>query len=160
MRNKQIDGRIIGLLLVSFTAWTSLARETNLAFNCPVRVSVGKAAAADSVVDGNRGGGYWQSSWNPPCWVEIDLGDIHEVRAIHVFTYYDDPRYYRYYLEVSTDRRQWREVVNARENTTISTSEGIKHVFDPVQARFVRLTVTFCSTRQSGHICEIEVYDR
>jgi len=143
---------------VSLLASISYAEELNLARDC--MVSCNKGDNPEFVVDGNRTGKYWEARWKPsPCWVEVDLGEIREINKIHLYMWWGgDNRYYQYYINVSCDRKRWKEIVDERENTVPSSAEGRIYTFTPIKARFVRLTVTYNSANIAAHVREMEIY--
>ncbi len=133
------------------------AQSSNLADNCLVSCSNG--TNPEYAVDGNRSGWFWESKW--PCWLEIDLGQEHELTAINLFMWWGgDRRYYQYAIAVSPDRVKWTEIVDERTNTAPSTAEGRLYPFRPTPARFVRLTTTSNNVNAAVHVREIEVYGK
>ena len=138
------------------------AEETNLAWNC--MVSCSKGTYPEYAVDGDKNikGGHWEAELDSvPCWLEVDLGEIKDIDKIHLYMYWRGAdRSYQYYIEVSSDRTKWKEVVNERKNTLPSTAEGRVYTFTPTKARFVRLTVTNNTANQAAHVREIEVYGK
>ena len=155
----RIKSIAILFFVISLSVGISYAGETNLAQGRLVRVNAYRGSYfPEYVVDGNRGRGYWETGW--PCWIEIDLEEPKEINKIHLYMWHGDKRYYQYYIEVSSDRKKWKEVVDERKNTKSSSSEGRVYTFTPTKATFVRLTVTYNSVKQSAHVKEIEVYGK
>jgi hypothetical protein len=132
----------------------------NLALQCLVSCSDG--TKAEAAVDGNRDGRlFWETPLKPGTfpWLELDLGEIKMIRRLHLFMWWGkDGRYYQYFIEVSSDRKQWRRVVDQRDNTIPTDENGREFQISPQQVRFIRLTLAYCSVNDSGHVRELEVY--
>ncbi len=111
-----------------------------------------------NAVDGDtsNNSGWWAGG--SPATIEIDLQSATEVAAARVFFYHDGGRYYQYTLAVSQDRKTWKTVVDMSRSTTISAPAGALHTFDPVTARYVRLSVLKNSANPSVHLNELEIY--
>ena len=136
------------------------AEEANLARDSMVSCNNGRAP--EFAVDGEKDGEYWEAGLIPSLsWLEVDLGEIKDISKIHLYMWWGgDNRYYQYYIEVSADRKTWKEVVNERKNTLPSSAEGRIYAFAPTNARFVRLTVTHNTANPCAHVREIEVYGK
>lgn len=138
---------------------TDLPAYQNLALNKPTACSSHEADyTSDRAVDGDHDK---ESRWgaNPyPQWLEVDLEDVCEIDAFHVYTYWDGWRYYQYFVEVSLDGNDWTQVVDMSENTTPSTSAGFAHPVSPMQARFVRIEILLNSANPGVHVVELEAY--
>ena len=131
----------------------------NLALQCLVSCSDG--TKAEAAVDGIRNGLFWETplTRSKPAWLELDLGEIRTIRKLHLFLWWGgDKRHYQYYIEISTDRKQWRRVVDQQNNTTPSSALGQEFSIPEQTARFIRLTLTLCSVNDAGHVRELEVY--
>lgn len=110
--------------------------------------------AADGVVDIEE---YWEA--HPyPAWWQVDLGGVTTIRAAEIFPYWDGSRYYQYTIDVSTDGKTWNTIVDYTANTTPATAEGVQHVFAPVDARFVRVTMKKNSANIGVHLVEVRMY--
>ncbi len=133
--------------------------DPGIAVGKPVTSSPGQEAgsSADVVTDGDTMGAWWSAS-PPPQWVQIDLETIKKVHEIDLFCYWRDQRYYQYQIDVSTDGLEWRTVVDASNNTALSTYRGYRHKFEPVAARYVRVTMLKNSANIGQHIHEVRVY--
>ena len=111
-----------------------------------------------NAVDGdvsNRSG--WHSG-SAPQWLQVDLGQVQTIDTVKLYTYYDNNRYYRYFIEVSSDGEHFTQVVDQRKNTTPSSDQGFKHSFEPVKARYVRVTMVSNSANPGVHVNEVLVY--
>lgn len=136
-----------------------LPGDGNLALGKPVKASVGQQGdnAPASAVDGNTGNdaAWFGQKW--PCWIEVDLQKAEKLEAVHVF-FYHDSRYYEYTVEVSSDAKAYKQVADMSKNTTPATADGVLHKFDPVEARYVRISILKNSVNEAVHLNEIKVY--
>ena len=109
-------------------------------------------------VDGKTaiGSAWWGP--NTPSWLQVDLGEPIQIGAAHVIFYWDGRRYYQYTIDVSDDGKTWTTVADASKNMTVSTPKGFAHVFDPVQARYARVTILKNSANPGAHVVELKVY--
>ena len=122
----------------------------------PVRASVNNAGerSAKRVVDGRTNvNGYWEAKGKS--WLIVDLKKETEIDAIRLWTYYGDKRYYQYTVQVSNDQKNWKTVVDASKNTTVSTSKGQLWKFSPVKARYIKLNMLKNSANPSMHVIEL-----
>ncbi len=101
-----------------------------------------------------------------PQWLEIDLERTYTIDHIGVYLHYelddslDNPlKITRYRVEVSTDREHWQTVVDESKNLNPARPWGLHRWFDPVPARYVRLTVLENLTRSGAQVVEVEVYE-
>lgn len=92
-----------------------------------------------------------------PQWLQIDLEKVQPIENIKLYTYHDNRRHYRYFIEVSSDGKNFTEVVDQRGNTLPSSSQGFEHSFASINARYVRVTMVFNSANPGVHINEILV---
>ncbi len=136
--------------------------ERNLTTGRPAttsdRVDAGHppAAAVDGAVDLER---FWDASSGPPQWLQVDLGDPHTLRRVHLFPYWDGTRAYRYRVEVSLDGAAWTEIVDASGNTAVATEAGHAHDVAAAPARFVRATMLGNTANRGVHLVELRVYE-
>jgi len=126
-----------------------------------------------NAVDGNLSNdSFWWSDSDPerhyvfdmPQWLQADLG---ETRTIdHVFVRFHTWDYesldtrlrvYKYIVEASEDGETWRTVIDERANEDNARPEGLRRWFDPVQARYVRLTVLRNSAFGGARVVELQV---
>ena len=134
----------------------------SLATNKPVTCSGGTQGpnVPENAVDGDVSNGSGWHSGSSPQWLRVDLQDIYTIDRIKLYTYYDNHRHYCYFIEVSTDGKQYTEVVDQRGNTVPSSQQGFEHRIDPVRARYVRVTMVSNSANPGVHINEILVYGK
>ncbi len=134
--------------------------SANLAKGRPVKTSgqpEGKQRP-ELAVDGdtNRDSAWWGSV--SPQSLDIDLGQAERIGLVEVFPYWDGSRYYQYSVQLSTDGRKWKTVVDRSRNKTPGTPKGFAHKFAATPARYVRLNVTKNSANPSIHIVEVRVF--
>ncbi|MDA1143005.1 MAG: DUF1080 domain-containing protein [Planctomycetota bacterium] len=93
-----------------------------------------------------------------PAWLEVDLQQTVKIDTAHVYFYYSDGRYYQYAIEVSTDQKTWKKVVDRSGTTELCTAQGHPHRFDPIEARWVKLHIYKNSANPAVHVMELKVY--
>ena len=146
---------------LSLLASVPRPESLNVARGKPVKASVGQQGGNSPAraVDGNasdKGGSAWFGArW--PSWLEVDLGKPTTLDSAHVWFYWDG-RFYQYKIDVSTDGKAWKTVVDASKNKTPGTERGVGHGFAPVEARYVRLHVLRNSANEAVHVVELKVY--
>ena len=134
--------------------------ETNLTTGKPVTASSanpnGKPEyAVDGIVDRDF---HWDGPGGAPQWWQVDLGDSHKLSRAQIVTYWDGHRHYKYVVEVSLDGKTWNQVVDYSQNTKPATKEGFMHTFDPIIARYVRVTMLHNSANPGLHLVEVRVF--
>lgn len=161
--------RRFSIFICAFSAWALChAAERNLALDAMTSIVGGdiqQTHLPQYAVDGrvDKGEALW---FGPcPCRLQIDLGEVRKVGRIHVWPYWDaDGRYYQYRIEASADARNWRLVADASAKTAPETEKGSVYEFDPVAARFIRITFTYNSAvktnpfNTSAHLVELQVF--
>ncbi|MBT7304788.1 MAG: hypothetical protein HN849_34990, partial [Victivallales bacterium] len=148
--------------------------QENLALNRPVEASSTlKSYSPQAAVDGVRNNDdWWQSDLDPkrhylfelPQWLRVDL---EETRTIdHVFVQFHTWAHaslhtrqfiYQYVVEASVDGDVWTAVLDESRNMDPARPEGLERWFKPVQARYVRLTVTGNTAKAGVQLVELEV---
>jgi len=142
-------------------AFHQIDAENNLTTDKPVTASDVVAAstppenAVDGIVDRNF---HWDSSAGAPQWWQVDLEGSHKLNKVQIFTYWDDYRYYQYRVDVSVDGRTWSEVVDYSQNKQKATSKGFMHEFDPILARYIRVTMLYNSANPGLHLVEVRAF--
>lgn len=133
----------------------------NLATDKPVTSSGGwqdnwlPSKAVDGIPDNSSG---WHADPFPQS-LTVDLGKQHAVSRIKLYPFHDGRRYYQYTIEVSTDGKSWKQVVDMTKNVQPSTREGDEHNFDTVKARYVRVNMLNNSANSGVHINELMVFE-
>lgn len=100
---------------------------------------------------------YWGCE-NLPVWLQIDMGKEQSLSSIHLWTYWQDGRIYKYKIEGSQDGEKWSTLVDQSANSISGTQDGSVFNFDPVKIRYVRTTILDNSRGKAngGHIVEIK----
>jgi hexosaminidase len=136
--------------------------EKSLTTDKPVTASSHEGDAVPGYVnDGFAMKDIWRGWWGAtPCpqWIKIDLEKPEMVNRVVVFPYWDGGRYYQYIVEVSTDDKQWTKVVDMSKNTARATPEGQESKFDPIQARYIKVTVLKNSANPGAHLVEVRAF--
>lgn len=101
----------------------------------------------------------WSASPYPQ-WLQVDLGGVDTISHIQVLPYWDGKRYYQYFVEVSPDGNRWTTVADMRQNTVPANILGHDHRFQPITARFARITMTYNSANKGVHLVELRLFPR
>lgn len=112
----------------------------------------------DNVVDADPSN---QSGWHcssSPSWIQVDLGAMHQIDRLALYTYHDGRRIYRYTIELSDDGKHFEQVVDQRRNKTPSTEEPFVHQISPGEARYVRLNMLSNTANAGVHVNELQVF--
>ena len=126
------------------------AKDTNLAY--------GKVAQATTynITDG-KVSSYWTGPTYPASF-ELDLGEVKAVEKMVAFPYNDGSRYYHYTIEVSENGEDYVQIAEKSDNTP-EVAEGTAYEFEEaVNARYVRVNMTYNSNNVAVHMKEFEVY--
>ncbi|MGL6194746.1 MAG: alpha-N-acetylglucosaminidase TIM-barrel domain-containing protein [Thermoguttaceae bacterium] len=91
-------------------------------------------------------------------WWEVDLEQPTEVNRVVVVCYYDDSRYYSFYVEGSLDNENWTMLSDMKDNTAPSTIEGYECKFAPAKIRYLRVTETYNSANTGRHLVEVMAF--
>ena len=152
-------------------------RYVNYALNRPATASSSlKDCGPERAVNGDRDRyDYWWSDSDPrrhyrfemPQWLQVDLGQVRTIDHVFVlFNYWEHEslrtrlRVYKYTVEASLDGEKWTQVMDESRNEDNARPEGTERWFDPVQARYVRLTVLRNSAFGGARVIEFEVMGR
>jgi hypothetical protein len=154
-------------------------RFANLALNKPVKASsfmknYEPAFAVDGFRDNTR---FWQSGFDQsgespnrskpfpmPQWLEVDLGAEKEIN--HVFIQFHvwkrrsmvKRQYiYKYFIDASPDGKTWTTILDERKNMDWANPGGLERWFDPIRARYVKVTVLRNTANAGAQIVELEV---
>jgi len=142
-------------------AFQQIDAETNLTTGKPVTASSMAAErtppemAVDGIVDRNF---HWDASAGAPQWWRVDLEGSHKLNKVQIITYWDGNRHYKYIVEVSIDGDSWSQVVDFSKNTQKATSTGFMHEFDPIIARYIRVTMLYNSANPGLHLVEVRAF--
>jgi subtilase family serine protease len=112
----------------------------------------------DYVIDGSTAtSGYTQWNTTPPGTMIIILSKVYEIEKLRMLLYEGtDNRFYRYKIESSIDGQNWQTVMDR----TSGEWQGWQEVVftHSIQARYFRITGTFCSTENYFKVSEFEAY--
>jgi len=142
---------------VSIDNVTLFDNNTNLVFNRCITVSSQEQGhPAAHALDGDPRT-YWRAE-NLPQWVEVDLGDIYEVHCIRLVGMYGQAP--RYHVEATTHPGgAYTCIVDRTEySAPPSEPEAMADIFEPVPARYVRLTVAGDASGYGGSSGVAEFY--
>ncbi len=149
-------------------------RFVNYALQRPVEASSTlENYSAAAAVDGDTSNdNYWWSDTDPrrhyvfemPQWLQVDLGELRTIDRICVqfHTWEDESlrtrlRIYKYIVEASADGETWQTVIDESRNEDVARVEGTERWFEPVQARYVRITVLRNSDLGGVRLVEMKV---
>lgn len=128
-----------------------------------VLLSRGKPAIAEYAIDGGEAGhavdGREDTSWiGGPYykWWRLDLEQVYPITDVRISAYAGDERYVHYFVEVSLDGLNWTESAS-KINQDIATADGEWHKVETA-ARYIRVTVTYCSADEAAQLRHVEVY--
>ena len=145
----------------TFTATVSptILPAVNVALNKPVTFSSGIQTGNEAykLVDGNTTTRWAASVW--PQWVQVDLGAVYLINKTEVMPFNPTTRAYQYLVEVSTDGTNYTTVADRTSNTNIGPAT-ITDLFNPINVRYARLTVTgaFAYTGGFASMYEFRVF--
>jgi hypothetical protein len=142
----------IAIVISGVLFWQGRAK--NLALNAPTRSSSTwkNYTTTNGAVDGLRTGIGFHTDQQQGPWLEIDLGAVKTIKAVHVYNslHCCEERANPLVIEVSNDRRSFRQVAR---------HEGVFEKWvaklPTTQTRYVRVTVP---KETYLHLSEIEVY--
>ena len=94
-----------------------------------------------------------------PAVLTIEMRERQTLSAGRIWLFFGEPRVYKFFIEASLDGQAWANVADWTQNDKPATSEGFVIPFEkPVEARFLRVTITDSSVRGAGgHIVEFQV---
>ncbi len=144
---------------------TVVVRPKNLALHKKITASSSTPKyGPEKAVDGNADfmSAWWSKNACPQS-LTVDLGQVETVRSVRVLPAWSEdntifPRITRYTVEVGTDGKEWKPVVDESRNIQPDTAWGLQRFFKPIEARYVRLNVLFATSRQGAQIVEFEVF--
>ena len=115
----------------------------------------GPAFVTDGKVEANN---HWACE-RLPAVLTIEMREKQRLAAGRIWFFFGEPRVYKFFIEASVDQKAWTRVADWTGNDKPSTAEGFVLPFaEPVEARFLRVTVTDSSVRGAGaHIVEFQV---
>lgn len=148
-------------------------RPVNHARGRPVRASSHfEDLSPGLAVDGDRANDrFWQSGtgkrgnhFTTPQWLEVDLETPRTLdRAFVLFHHWPDAtldtrlHVVQWKLEGSRDGEDWTLLVDETRNADPADARGLERWFEPVEARYVRLTVLRNAAYAGAQVVELEV---
>ena len=111
---------------------------------------------ADRVVNGTENTwDYWgtSSSKGLPQSITLDMWNLAPINQVRTHFYDADSRLYTDYIDVSSDGSTWTNVVPSKTGGSVVVDS-----FNPVMARYVRLTVTHDTAVNAAHIMKMTAY--
>ncbi|MDB4303774.1 GH92 family glycosyl hydrolase [Desulfosarcina sp.] len=110
--------------------------------------------AVDGFVDKDH---YWDASPYPQWW-QTELPEPKDISKVQIFPYWDGYRYYQYTIEVSSDAKAWKKIVDASENVALSTELGYTHKFEPIVTKYIRVNFLFNNANEGVHLIELRAW--
>ncbi|MBI2302073.1 MAG: DUF4091 domain-containing protein [Armatimonadetes bacterium] len=111
------------------------------------------------VLDGRHDnpGDHWAAE-TLPVHLPLALAQPATVNAVRLWTFWDNHRYYQYFIEGSADGEAWTRLADNTANTTPQSAAGELFVFPETTLKALRVTFTrnSASNVAGGHIVEIE----
>ena len=124
----------------------------NLALNKQTSTSEPARQDAQFAVDGSKST-RWESPFSDPQWISVDLGDTLSISR--VLLNWENASAKAYTIEVSTDGVNWTTVYS-----TTDGNEGIYNIlFNPIDARYVKVNGTERNKQYGYSLFEMEVYE-
>ena len=106
-------------------------------------------------VDGNSATRWTAVNSSYPQSITVDLEQTYRLGDLTLdWDGREGARYYRYYVEVSTDGEHFTEVIDRRKNIV---SGSITESLNQVEGRYIRITATGCNQAGYATLYEIEV---
>jgi|SRR5665647_864707 len=132
---------------------TGLKKAVNLALNKPATASsVAGTNTAAMAVDGDATGTRWESNYDDPSWIYVDLGASTTINRVVLKWEYAHADQYK--IQVSADASTWTDVYT--ETAGDGDIDDIS--FIGTSARYVRMFGTHRATPYAYSIYEFEVY--
>jgi hypothetical protein len=146
----------------------------NYARNKPVTASsTYKGFTPRTAIDGDtENENYWQSDtdekrhykFDMPQWLEVDMEELRDVTHAYI-QFHAWPletldtrlRVYKYVIELSEDREKWVTVIDESKNEDPARGFGLERWFEPVKARYARLTVFNNSAFSGAQVVELKI---
>ncbi|PYI53446.1 family 20 glycosylhydrolase [Paenibacillus flagellatus] len=136
----------------------------------PINLAAGKTVTAATYEAGHgpelavdadaSNASYWDAALEdqPGRWLTVDLGSLSAIEGVKIRQFVDGTRYYHYTIEGSADGVSWTPI--AAKTTDEPATDAGDYYAAALQARYVRVTVTFNSANNSVHVSDLQVYGR
>ncbi|MBU0706685.1 discoidin domain-containing protein, partial [Patescibacteria group bacterium] len=109
----------------------------------------------DSGYTGSSGYAYTTLYGDKPEEMIIKLNEAYTLNHIDLLLWDNDNRYYRYYIETSSDEKNWDRVV---DKTTGEHRSWQRHQFDPRKFQYIKIVGTYSSVNTGFHAVEAKAY--
>lgn len=134
----------------------------NLLLKAPVTASPHWSdRVPEFAVDGEHDnpGQHWAAE-NIPVQLTVHLPRPTALNCLRLWTFWDNRRYYQYFIEGSADGETWTLLADRRDNTAPATASGETFFFPAATLAQVRVSFTHNSAGNGagGHIVELEGY--
>ncbi len=138
----------LALIILAGTGAAASSGSINVAVSSNGASVIGGVPINDGIVTGYTGATgfswfYWPGS------MTIVLPNVYTIDKIKTLLWDGDGRYYQYYLEVSEDGQKWTKVV---DKTSGQWKSWQLDSFDPIPAKYIRITGTYNSINKEFHI--------
>ncbi|MGG1518122.1 CehA/McbA family metallohydrolase [Paenibacillus oryzisoli] len=128
-----------------------------------VLLSQGTIAAAENELEGfeaekaidGRDDTYWAGAPYYVSW-RLDLLKCSRITQLVIDTGAGEAEYTHYFVEFSQDRLNWETAAEKRDNTETQAGGDTYNLF--IIARYIRVTVTYCSPGATAKIRNVHVY--
>jgi alpha-N-acetylglucosaminidase len=113
--------------------------------------------ANDGILDTDN---FWATdvAQDKAAWWQVDFEKPTQVGCVIVVGYYGDKRHYGFTIDGSLDGKAWTRLADRRDNAEPSTKSGYECKFNPVQIRYLRITMTANSANTGRHLVEVMAY--
>lgn len=137
-----------------------LIRETSLTTGKKVTTSNKFEAGVPGIITDGKitRWDHWGAHTDGNNWVIVDLEKEQEINAFKVYTFWDNYRYYEYTIEVSSDQKEWKMVVDQSKNRQLSTPKGQLDSIQPTKARYLKLNLIRNSANPGLHLVEFQAF--
>lgn len=101
---------------------------------------------------------HWWEKKNGNNWIQVDLEQPTKIKALKVYTFWDNYRYYQYTIDLSLDGQNWRTLVDFSKNRSLASPDGYVHQIQETNAQYIRLNVLHNSANPALHIVELAAF--
>ena len=144
--------------LLTPTVTPTTIGSSNVALSSVGGIASGGRRDANLMIDGITTGytgslGYAVAPVNIP--MTITLNQVYTIDRIRILLWDLDNRYYRYYVQTSTDNSIWTTVIDRTSGQWQSWQDV---TFAPINVKYIRIVGTFNSVNTDYNIVELEAY--
>ena len=132
--------------------------SNNIALYKPASTSkLSNGMPPSAVVDNTYELNNWWGTFPFGQWWQVDLEDDYAINEIVATNYYGGNRHYKYTIQASTNGVDW-ETVAYKNDPGLATKAGNTFYFDQVNARYLRVNLTYNSANGAVHLIEFRAY--